>query len=92
MHQLRLVSALAAAALSLGSAGRAAAQAAPAAGQAPAAAQPAQVPLLEVGAVAPDFVLPGSTSFGLLQQPVRLSDFRGKTVVLAFFYRVRTPG
>jgi hypothetical protein len=47
---------------------------------------------LEVGAVAPDFTLPGSTRFGLLQQPVRLSDFRGKTVVLAFFYRSRTRG
>lgn len=47
---------------------------------------------LEVGAVAPDFTLPGSTRFGLLQQPVRLSDFRGKTVVLAFFFRSRTRG
>jgi hypothetical protein len=49
-------------------------------------------PLLEVGAVAPDFALPGATRYGALQQPVRLSDYRGKTVVLAFFYRVRTPG
>ncbi len=46
----------------------------------------------EVGAVAPDFTLPGSTRFGLLTQPVRLSDFRGKTVVLAFFFRSRTRG
>jgi hypothetical protein len=74
--------ALAASAL-LVSAMRAEAQAAPAA-QGP---QP-----LEVGSVAPDFALPGSTRFGLLQQPVRLSDFRGKTVVLAFFYRSRTRG
>ena len=57
--------------------------------QAPPAAAPT---LLEVGAVAPDFTLPGSTRYGLLQQPVRLSDYRGRTVVLAFFYRVRTPG
>ena len=52
----------------------------------------AQNPLLEVGAVAPDFTLPGATRYGVLQQPVRLSDYRGKTVVVAFFYRVRTPG
>ena len=49
-------------------------------------------PLLEVGALAPDFTLPGATRYGVLQQPVRLSDYRGKTVVLAFFYRVRSPG
>lgn len=62
---------------------RAEAQAAPAA--------PTPQPL-EVGAVAPDFTLPGSTRFGLLKDPVRLSDFRGKTVVLAFFFRSRTRG
>jgi len=49
-------------------------------------------PLLEVGAVAPAFTLPGSTRYGVLEQPVRLSDYFGKTVVLAFFYRVRSPG
>jgi peroxiredoxin len=49
-------------------------------------------PPLEVGAVAPDFALPGSTRFGLLKAPVRLSDYRGKTVVLAFFFRSRTRG
>jgi hypothetical protein len=49
-------------------------------------------PLLEVGAVAPDFTLPGATRYGVLQQPVRLGDYRGKTVVVAFFYRVRSPG
>lgn len=47
---------------------------------------------LEIGAVAPDFELPGGTRYGLLKEPVRLSDFRGKTVVLAFFYHSRTPG
>jgi len=57
------------------------------------AQQPAQLPApLEVGAVAPDFELPAATRFGLLAAPVRLSDFRGQTVVLAFFYRARTPG
>ncbi|MGD0483029.1 MAG: hypothetical protein ABSB58_00085 [Gemmatimonadales bacterium] len=49
-------------------------------------------PPLEVGAVAPDIVLPGATRFGVLQQPVRLTDYRGKTVVLAFFFRARTRG
>ncbi|HSJ13799.1 MAG TPA: hypothetical protein VK939_05260 [Longimicrobiales bacterium] len=49
-------------------------------------------PPLEVGAVAPDFEMPGATRYGLLQQPVRLSDFRGDVVVLAFFYRARTKG
>ncbi len=48
--------------------------------------------LLEVGEMAPDFEMIGSTRYGTLRAPVRLSDFKGKTVVLAFFYRVRTPG
>lgn len=48
--------------------------------------------LLAVGETAPDFALPGATRYGVLQKPVRLSDYRGDTVVLAFFYRVRTPG
>jgi hypothetical protein len=47
---------------------------------------------LDSGAVAPDFSLPGSTRFGTLRNPVRLSDFHGKTVILAFFYRSRTRG
>jgi len=67
--------------------------AAPAAfAQQPAPGAPPANPPLEVGAVAPDFSLPGSTRFGLLRTPVRLSDFRGKTVVLAFFFRSRTRG
>lgn len=57
----------------------------------PATAQEAAPPL-EVGAVAPDFELPGATRYGQLQQPVRLSDYRGEVVVLAFFYRARTKG
>ena len=47
---------------------------------------------LEVGIEAPDFELEGATRFGVLRDAVRLSEFRAKTVVLAFFYRVRTPG
>ncbi|HEX7049717.1 MAG TPA: redoxin domain-containing protein [Longimicrobiales bacterium] len=49
-------------------------------------------PPLEVGAVAPDFELPAATRYGILKGPVRLSDFKGKTVVLAFFFKARTPG
>ncbi len=45
-----------------------------------------------VGSIAPDFTLPGSTRYGLLRTPVRLSDYRGQTVVLAFFYQARTKG
>ena len=48
--------------------------------------------LLAVGEMAPDFALPGATRYGLLEEPVRLSDYRGETVVLAFFFRVRTRG
>ena len=49
-------------------------------------------PPLEVGTVAPDFTLKGATRYGVLAHPVRLSDFKGKTVVLAFFYKARTKG
>ena len=47
---------------------------------------------LEVGVAAPDFTLPGATRYGLLKNPIHLSDFRGKTVVLAFFFKARTSG
>jgi peroxiredoxin len=63
-------------------AAEAAAQAAPDAAPTPPA----------VGQVAPDFSLPGATRYGLLASPVKLSDFRGKTVVIAFFYVARTKG
>jgi thioredoxin-dependent peroxiredoxin len=58
--------------------------------QSPARADAA--PPLEIGAVAPDFALPGATRYGVLANPVRLSDFKGKTVVLAFFFKARTSG
>ena len=48
--------------------------------------------LLAIGEMAPDFALTGATRYGILQDPVRLSDFRGEVVVLAFFFRVRTRG
>jgi len=47
---------------------------------------------LEVGAVAPEFELAGGTRFGTLKSPIKLSDYKGKTVVLAFFYKARTKG
>ena len=47
---------------------------------------------LAVGDVAPDFALTGATSDGVLEQPVRLGDFRDQTVVIAFFYKARTAG
>lgn len=59
------------------------------AAQEPAAAMPAPP---AVGQVAPDFSLPAATRYGLLASPVKLSDFRGKTVVIAFFYQARTKG
>ena len=59
--------------------------------QQPAAAAP-RTPVPAVGSVAPDFTLPGATRYGLLAKPASLSDYRGKTVVLAFFFRARTRG
>ncbi len=45
-----------------------------------------------VGDLAPDFTLRGSTRDGLLAKPVHLAEFRGQTVVLAFFPKARTKG
>ena len=53
---------------------------------------PAGPPALEVGTVAPDFTLSGATRYGVLRAPIHLSDFKGKTVVLAFFFKARTRG
>jgi hypothetical protein len=71
-------------------AGAAALAAAPAARAQNPAPPPLQV--LDTGRVAPDFSLTGATRFGVLRDPVRLSSFRGKTVVLAFFFKARTRG
>ena len=43
--------------------------------------------MLEIGTKAPDFTLPDQNG-----NPVSLSDFRGKTVVLYFYPRDNTPG
>jgi peroxiredoxin Q/BCP len=42
--------------------------------------------------MAPDFQVTGATRYGVIAEPLRLSDFRGETVVLAFFFRARTGG
>jgi hypothetical protein len=47
---------------------------------------------LAVGEMAPDFSLKGATKDGLLPNAVSLKDYRGQTVVLAFFYKARTKG
>jgi peroxiredoxin Q/BCP len=47
---------------------------------------------LKVGEMAPDFTLSGSTQEGLLARPIHLAEFRGQTVVLAFFPKARTKG
>ncbi|MDQ6769636.1 MAG: hypothetical protein M3Z54_06585 [Gemmatimonadota bacterium] len=59
-------------------------------GQQPVAASSAAGP--GVNDVAPDFALAGATRYGLLKTPIHLSDYRGRTVVLAFFYQARTKG
>lgn len=58
----------------------------------PAAAAPAPRPGPTVGSTAPDFSLPAATRFGRMAEPFRLSQFRGQTVVLAFFSQARTRG
>jgi hypothetical protein len=49
-------------------------------------------PELAIGQKAPDFAVPGATRFGLLRDPMRLSDLHGKTIVLALFPKARTKG
>lgn len=47
---------------------------------------------LQVGDAAPGFEITGANRGGILDAPLSLDDYRGKTVVLAFFYKARTPG
>lgn len=54
--------------------------------------QAQEMNFLSVGEMAPDVQFPAVTRYGGLSERVSLSDFRGETVVLAFFFRVRTPG
>jgi peroxiredoxin Q/BCP len=46
----------------------------------------------DVGDMAPDFTLPAASAGQVLTKPFKLSDYRGKTVVLAFFPKARTSG
>ena len=64
--------------------------AATAGAQQPAATQP--TPLPNVGDLAPDFEAQGATRYGRLSERPLLSQFRGQTVVLAFFVVARTRG
>jgi thioredoxin-dependent peroxiredoxin len=64
--------------------------AAPASAQS--AAQSDTVAAPQVGAEAPDFTFIPSTRDGVAPAPKKLSDYRGQTVVLAFFPRARTRG
>ena len=59
--------------------------------QSPASVPPA-LRMPAVGDLAPDFTIRGATRFGLLRDPVRLSDFRNQTVVLWLFVKARTRG
>jgi len=47
---------------------------------------------LAVGTEAPAFSLPAATKDGVAPKAASLLDFRGQTVVLAFFYKARTGG
>lgn len=49
-------------------------------------------PMPGVGEMAPDFTFRGATRYGLLRDPMKLSDFRGQTVVLWLFIKARTRG
>ena len=46
----------------------------------------------KVGDMAPDFSLSGATRYGVLRDQLKLSNYRGNTVVLAFFFKARTRG
>lgn len=65
---------------------------APVPAQPPTPAAAPRTPPPAVGAIAPDFTLRGATRYGLLAKPASLSDYKGRTVVLAFFFRARTRG
>lgn len=59
------------------------------AGVVPGAAQ--ENDFLPAGSDAPDIEFVGATRYGVVGD-LSLSEFRGKTVVIAFFFRARTPG
>ena len=57
---------------------------------APAAPAPEVGP--KIGEMAPDFEFTANTRYRKLANSQKLSDFRGQTVVLAFFPKARTRG
>ena len=54
-------------------------------------AAPLAAQSVDTGMVAPNFAAPGATKDGLVPS-VSLAAYKGKTVVLAFFYKARTKG
>jgi len=58
----------------------------------PATAAAPTLPIPTVGDMAPDFAIHGATRYGLLRDGAKLSDYRGQTVVLWFFFKARTKG
>jgi hypothetical protein len=53
---------------------------------------PAAPAVPNVGDIAPDFPIRGATRYGVLAERPMFSQFRGQTVVLAFFVAARTRG
>jgi peroxiredoxin len=47
---------------------------------------------MDVGEMAPDIEFVGASADGVMEGTRRLSEYRGETVVLAFFFRARTRG
>ena len=66
----------------------------PPAGGAPAAqpAAPPPPPEVDVGKIAPDFTMDVADASGPIAKPLKLSDLRGKVVVLAFYPADRSSG
>jgi len=57
----------------------------------PLSAQDTGTPL-PAGTPAPDFALIGASAEGVLGDSIRPTDFRGQTLVIAFFFRARSSG
>ena len=68
--------------------------AAVASAQAPATqpAAPYPPPEVDVGKIAPDFTMEWADASGPIEKPVKLSELRGKVVVLAFYPEDRSSG
>ena len=55
-------------------------------------ASPPPPPEIDVGKIAPDFTMDWADASGPIEKPVKLSDLRGKVVVLAFYPADRSSG